>query len=654
MISLLPRHRWCTLLLFVGAALAAAPLRAEVWRIADAHVQVEFDDRTATFAFRQKSSGRVWRQGAPRHGYRAARVEAREGGLVLHLQGAPDLTVTVRLAANSDVELELAAAADAPVTTIAFPGPVLAPAKDGSVVLPLSEGVLLPMAEVGAALRGRTYAIYNMSGLVMPWTGVTDAALEAGCMLIVDTPFDAELRLAEEGGVSGPEPLWKGEQGKFGYTRKVRYHFFERGGYVAQAKHYREHVKRTREFTTLRERAKARPHIDQLVGAVHVYTWAEGRTLELARELKEAGVERAWIGWDPSHPPYPAPGYDEGLKALGYLAGVYDLYRDCYDDREWDKKAATNEMLRGMWLHRYPYPGLFEQIVARKADQKPMEIRFSGDVGLMRYWTCTKAQLPHVPARITRELKTYPHNSVFLDVTLAAGLFECQAHDHPMTRSEDAAARLEIHKLMAEKLRLVVGSEWGSDFGVAHTEFLHGVVTLSQFWGEGTRDKQSPFFAGDWSDTVRPTMMLAEPKSTETYMKYGLGPQYRLPLFELVYHDCVVSSWRWDDNSHKRPDAWARKDLFSALYGVAPQWNLDRAMWEKHRARFVASYQALGPVLRATGYDEMTGHRFLTADRQVQETTYSSGKRVLANFSAEPRTIGGVTLPAGEFRLLGQ
>ena len=305
-----------------------------------------------------------------------------------------------------------------------------------------------------------------------------------------------------------------------------------------------------------------------------------------------------------------------------------------------------------MWLNRYPYRGLFQQIVARDADGSPRELMMSGDVGIMRYWVCTKAILPHVPDRITRELQTYPHDSNFLDVTLAAGPIECLSPEHPMTHREDVAARLKIHQYMANDLKMVVGSEWGAGYGVAHTEFMHGNMTMSQFWGRETFDRESPYYTGSWRNTVRPDIMLKDAKPSPTYLKYGLGPEYRIPLFELVFHDCTVSSWRWDDNSHKQSETWVRKDLFTALYAVAPQWNLDRGLWEKHRTRFVASYQALAPVLRSVGYEEMTTHRFLNADRTLQETEFASGHKVIANFAAKPQAAANREIPAGGFVLI--
>ncbi len=628
-------------------------LHAKIWTLSDSALEVRFDDQSGLLAVTQKSSGRIWQQLPAEASYRVGEVRQDGNNLDVALSGSPDLRVTIGLTPESDLEFTLDAAAGESLRTLAYPGAFAISDDDWQLVLPLGEGSLIPVREAVEALGPKpTYNLYNMGGLIMPWAGVTDARLGAGYSLTIDTPFDASMRVRQRGGYPVFEPVWESEMGRFGYARKFRWHFFDGGGYVAQAKHYREHVRATGEFSTLRERAQARPHIDRLVGAVHIYTWNDGRNLQLARDLKAASIERAWIGWDPSHPPYPAKGYDEGLKELGYLAGVYDLYRDCYDDREWDKKIANDETLRGMWLHRYPYPGLFEQVVARVEDNKPKAMRLSGDVGLMRYWTCTKALLPHVPDRITRELQTYPHDSVFLDVTLAAGPVECLSPDHPMTRREDAAARMAIHKYMAENLKMVVGSEWGADYGVPHTEFMHGLVTLSNFWGRETFNRDSPYYTGSWRNTVRPEIMLGDTKASPAYWKYGLGPGYRIPLYELVYHDCTVASWRWDDNSHKQTETWARKDLFTALYAVAPQWNLDRGLWEKHRTRFVARYRALAPVLRAVGYDEMTGHRFLNADRSLQETAFSSGCKVVANFADHAQAADGREIPAGGFVLV--
>ena len=40
-------------------------------------------------------------------------------------------------------------------------------------------------------------------------------------------------------------PLWEASRGQFAYARKITYSFFDKGGYVAQAKRYREYAKAT-------------------------------------------------------------------------------------------------------------------------------------------------------------------------------------------------------------------------------------------------------------------------------------------------------------------------------------------------------------------------------------------------------------------------
>jgi hypothetical protein len=108
----------------------------------------------------------------------------------------------------------------------------------------------------------------------------------------------------------------------------------------------------------------------------------------------------------------------------------------------------------------------------------------------------------------------------------------------------------------------------------------------------------------------------------ERVAKYQLGEGYRLPLWELVFHDCVVAHWYWGDYNNKLPALWVKRDLFNILYGTAPMYMFDAALWEKEAPRFAASYARIAPVARALGYAEMTDHLILTEDRAVQQTVW--------------------------------
>jgi hypothetical protein len=49
------------------------------------------------------------------------------------------------------------------------------------------------------------------------------------------------------------------------------------------------------------------------------------------------------------------------------------------------------------------------------------------------------------------------------------------------------------------------------------------------------------------------------------------------------------------------------------------------------------------------GYDEMVSHRFVSDDHKVQETVFSSGKKVIVNFGETAYDFGKKNLPAKGF-----
>jgi hypothetical protein len=136
--------------------------------------------------------------------------------------------------------------------------------------------------------------------------------------------------------------------------------------------------------------------------------------------------------------------------------------------------------------------------------------------------------------------------------------------------------------------------------------------------------------------------------------RFQTGHTYRLPLWELVYHDCVVAQWYWGDYNNKLPKLWDRRDLWNALYGTPPMFMFDRKTWEANKDRFVKSYQTAEPVARATGYSEMLSHEWLTPDHAVQRTRFANGVTVTVNFGDTPATLSApLTLPPLGYRIDG-
>jgi hypothetical protein len=131
--------------------------------------------------------------------------------------------------------------------------------------------------------------------------------------------------------------------------------------------------------------------------------------------------------------------------------------------------------------------------------------------------------------------------------------------------------------------------------------------------------------------------------------QFQVGQKYRLPLWELVFHDCVVSYWYWADYNNKIPALWDKLDLFNILYGTPPMFMFDRSIWNANKRHFVRSYKNICTVARSVGYAEMTNHRFLTPDRNVQQTEFANGISVTVNFSDQTyrMTDGKEVVPMG-------
>jgi hypothetical protein len=233
----------------------------------------------------------------------------------------------------------------------------------------------------------------------------------------------------------------------------------------------------------------------------------------------------------------------------------------------------------------------------------------------------------------------------------ANGVFECYSDEHPLTREQFCQAVIKNHQIMEDKYNQYIGGEWGAEYVNAHVAYVHGMMTLQRtWWGSGIEKKGTIYYTGDWRSNPRPTQMIGTRVANDKYLKYSINEYTRIPLYELVYHDAVVTSWRWEDGNHHTPEIWWKKDLFNILYGSAPLWNLDRERWEEYKYTFIDSYKNVCPWLQQIAYDEMVSHRFVTPDHKIQESVFSSGKKVVVNFGDSDVEIDGQTVKSKGFK----
>ncbi|HXK41751.1 MAG TPA: glycoside hydrolase [Anaerolineae bacterium] len=507
-----------------------------------------------------------------------------------------------------------------------FPLP-FATRKGDRLIVPMNEGVGYPVHEEHQGLH-RMIA-YGGHGICMGFFGVADDATGAGWMCILKTPDDAAMdaRKGADGmWVAGPS--WDAQRGQFGYTRKARYVFFEAGGHVAMCKRYRAHARQAGLLVPFSEKVKRIPNIDRLIGAANIWRMGKGAgdPVALVKEMQALGMRR--LLWS-------ASGSPEQIKALrelpDVLVGRYDIYQDIMDPAHHERVGYKH----GDWVtEAFPHdinwagPSAAQwrrgwRVKAKDGEMIPCAV------------ICDSKALPYARARIAKDLQAKPFTARFIDTTVAAPWFECYHPDHPMTRTQSRQHKMALLKLIGE-FGLVCGSETGHEASVPFCDYFEGMLSIGPY--------RVP-------DSGR-NMLQVWDEVPENLAKYQVGEAYRLPLWELVYHDCAVAQWYWGDYNNKLPKVWRKRDLFNALYGTPPMYLFDGAQWEAKKAQFAASYQVATPVARATGYHEMTDHQILTPDRTVQRTVFANGVTVTVNFGQRPyRLPDGSEIPALDVRV---
>ena len=470
------------------------------------------------------------------------------------------------------------------------------------VVLPMNEGIRFPVED--RTIDGWSLITYGGHGLCMPWSGVLNAHSGAGAMTIIETPDDADVHFHQVDGCLTFQPRWEASRKAFAYQRKIRLVAFDKGGFVAMAKRYRAYAKGNGLFKTLAEKRKTNPNVDRLIGAVNVWNWDMDK-VELCSEMKKMGFEH--VLWSSGG----SADQIREIDRLGFLPGRYDIYQDVWDPKHslsWQNTAGWPDDLvlepSGDWMKGWSHPD-------KHADGTITWYQggvISSGPGLAR----AKKVIPE-------DLRTIPYLARFIDTTTASPFREDYNPLHPLSRSQDRENKMSLLSFCSNEMKLVTGTETGIDPSVPVVDYYEGMMSLGPF--------RLPN-AG--------TFMMEYEKPTPDFLKFQVGSQYRIPLWELVYHDCTVAQWYWGDATNKAPEVWDQRDLLNVLYGTPPLLMFDKDRWQRDNSRMLQTYQNVCKWVRKIGYEEMVTHQDLTPDHSVQKTTWSSGRSVIVNFSDTP------------------
>lgn len=499
-----------------------------------------------------------------------------------------------------DVELECRSGTETPVKPFDYPFALYPPDAETYFVgvANYTDGRYLPVGD--PYCRSREFC---KAGGDLPFLLVTDG--QKGLSTTLLTPWDGAVQMQTRD--EDPDKLgfpgfrWYPAKGVWARARKGRLSFFAKGGCVTACKIYREIAQEQGLVRTFTEKAKKKPNVRKLFGAVNWW----GGSPAFAREAKAAGMTHGLLNGRPS---------PEGMAevvAQGWLMGEYDNYEDINDSETIDRAKApvkTHAVVK-------EDGELMTAWITRDKDMNPIHTYMKQCTGVM-----TKSARIVIP----KVLAVYPYNTRFLDVTTATGLKECYSPLHPCDRKQDQANRETLCAYVGDELGLVAGGEHGRYYDVRFLDYHEGMMGGGCYsWPAGyLRDIKS------------------REEIDERYLKYGIDPAYRVPMFELVFHDCVVDYWYWgatNDYLHEfAPEITDRKTAMNVLYGTPPMmWvNGHGLRWSEPEQRqlMVEIYQQTCKLHEVIADQEMVSHEFLTPDRKVQRSTFADGTICTVNF----------------------
>jgi hypothetical protein len=485
-----------------------------------------------------------------------------------------------------------------------------------ALILPEREGLYVPLSDAAwrARLARRCFSAHGQ--LSMPfWSYRTDGGAFTYQIL---SDIRTELCTVEQGG-------------RIGVVGKHR--FVDRDGRppyelemwpggaspIAPALEYREGLARAGALSRLDDKIRANPEVAKLPGAIHMYVWGDGRTVEFLDELRRAGVDRAWIGYDQN------PGtrktlvdrrYIAAAKQAGYLVGPYDTFANAQD-------PVTGED----WTSRWP-GGLYPAGCIADREQRPVR-GFAGRGCELSSEALERAEAKWKPiaGRIDAQLRDGA-NAYFLDVDAFGELYDDYSPAHPMTQAKDRDNRL---RRMREVRRrgVVLGSEEGVGWSVAVLDFAHGALSVENaaLW-----PKKKEF--GGWWPPERPRIFFQPVDPGADFARAKYDPAYRLPLYEAAFHDAIVATDRWDVPMAKFPALARTRQLLELLYGVPSMWAMDRRQLRDSGPALTKLVQVFGPLHRRIGTLPLTAFDWLTPDRLVQRTRFGGQVTVTANFGS--------------------
>ena len=350
-------------------------------------------------------------------------------------------------------------------------------------------------------------------------------------------------------------------------------------------------------------------------------TWGSTLSAKTLKSLQDTGLPRLLLtlgeGWEGGlwHP----EAIQAGVKA-GYLMAPYDSY-----------ETALSTTENPDWTTAHLGANAYRDCaIVLKDGTLKTGFQQSG------HYTDPRCVRPLLEARTKAVQDRAGFNAWFLDAYATSMVFDSYRDGAAMTQAQNAEGNIDASRWLNSVLKLPAGSEDGNAITAQGILFAHGMQTPVIGWGDRqmTKDKQSPYYVGNWYPPEQPAVFFKPVPLKEPFRTVYFEPSMRLPLYQAVFHGSVITTHHWLFDSLKLSNVRVENELTQLLYNVPPLYHLSAATLKQRLPVIQRQDRFFRPLHQRLATQAMTDFRWLTADKQLQQTTFADGTRLVANFSA--------------------
>lgn len=403
-----------------------------------------------------------------------------------------------------------------------------------------------------------------------------------------------------------------------------------------------DHIKQQYKAAQKRKQYVANTASDYLVNSAN---WGQGLSKKGIQTLANAGLKKLWLGLGKWTPAFYQPQAVALAKQSGYLIGSYDSYN-----------TAIPKGVNDTWLSAQ-LPTSMRKECAIVLKDGSIKSGFRGN-GAYLNPDCGR---DIVENRISQIIQYSGFNSLFLDVDGTGMVRDDYSPSRMMSQKEMASAFNDRMHWVSQNLNVTLGTEDGNAITTKGVIFAHGMETVGFGWTdkEMTKNRQSPYYLGRWYPDHKPEYFFKTAKIKQPYKTLFFSPEFKVPLYQAVFHDEIINSHHWHSDSLKFPELQGVRDIASMLYNTPPMVHLsqdDTTKVTSPRIKALLHYQTgFMPIHQELWNKQLSKFEYLSEDKLLQRTTYNDGSTITANFDLKPRKASTQTIPAmAIYALLGK